>query len=172
VITLVFSGLWPESAITRLRAALADAQRAIAALLRSPAEPAAARQRTIEALTRADHFEELSRFELEMLPADVSQRAHMPGLRNVERLAAAAFVVTSDPLVRVIDVQAVSAIGDWLDGAAHATAETSTVSALPPFPATHGHAEGAMPVPSPPLLAQLATSQLRTEVEHVAATAQ
>ena len=28
VITLVFSGLWPESAITRLRARLADAQRA------------------------------------------------------------------------------------------------------------------------------------------------
>jgi multidrug resistance protein MdtO len=164
VITLVFSGLWPESAITRLRAALADAQRAIAALLRSPAEPAAARQRTVEALARADHFEELSRFELEMLPVEMRQQAHMPDLHNVERLAAAAFVVTSDPVARAVDVRAVSELGDWLEGAARATAEKRAAPALP-SPATTA-------VPLPTSLARVATSQLRTEIEHVAATAQ
>ena len=172
VITVVFSALWPESAITKLRAALADAQRAIAALLRSPAEPAAARQRTVEALTQADHFEELSRFELEMLPDDVSQQTHLPGLRNVERLAAAAFVVTSDPVARAVDVQTVSELGDWLDGAARATAERTAAPALPSSAAINGHAEGTTAVPLPTLLALVATSQLRTEIEHVAAPAQ
>lgn len=170
VITLVFSGLWPESAITRLRAALADVQRAIAALLRSPAEPAAARQRTLEALARADQFEALSRFELQMLPGD--QQAHMPGLRNVERLAAAAFVVTSEPVAHAVDVQAVSELGDWLDAAARATAESRAAPALPSPATVNGHTEDTTAVPSSTLLALLATSQLRTEIEHVAATAQ
>ena len=172
VITVVFSGLWPESAITRLRAALADAQRAIAALLRSPAEPAVARQRTIEALTRADHFQELSRFELQMLPDEMRQKARMPGLHNVDRLTAAAFVVTSDPVARAVDVRAVTELGDWLDAAARATAEGRAAPALPSPAAMSGHAEGATGVPSPTLLALAATSQLRTEIEHVAATAQ
>jgi multidrug resistance protein MdtO len=172
VITVVFSALWPESAITRLRAALADAQRAIAALLRSPAEPAAARQRTVEALAQADHFEELSRFELQMLPHEMRQHAHMPALGDVERLAAAAFVLTSSPVARAVDVQAVSKLGDWLDGAARATAEGRAAPALPSPAAMSGHAEGTTAVPIPTLLALAATSQLRTEIEHVAATAQ
>jgi multidrug resistance protein MdtO len=170
VITVVFSALWPESAMTRLRAALADAQRAIAALLRSPAEPAAARQRTVEALTRAEHFEELSRFELQMLPGD--QQAHMPGLRNMDRLAAAAFVVTSDPVARTVDVQAVSEVGDWLDAAARATAERRAPPALLSPATMNRHEEGATAVPLPTSSALVATSQLRTEIEHVAATAQ
>jgi multidrug resistance protein MdtO len=172
VITVVFSALWPESAITRLRAALADAQRAIAALLRSPPEPAPVRQRTIEALTRADHFEALSRFELQMLPREMSQQLHMPGLHNVERLAAAAFVVASDSVAHNVDVRAVSELGNWLDGAARATAESRAAPALPSPATVNENAAGTTAVPSPTLLALLATSQLRTEVEHVAATAQ
>ena len=50
-----------------LRGALADALRGIAALLRSPQSAATIRRQTIEALARADNFETLSRFELEML---------------------------------------------------------------------------------------------------------
>jgi hypothetical protein len=92
--TLVFSTLWPESAITRLRAALADAQRYTAMLLSSKMEQAANRQRTIEALTHARHFEELSRLELEVLPDGNSQRARLPDVNEIERRAAAAFVAT------------------------------------------------------------------------------
>ncbi len=172
VITLVFSGLWPESALTRLRAALADVQRAIAALLRSPADAATARQRTNEALTRAEHFEALSLFELQMLPDRTLQQAHMPGLRNVERLAAAAFVVTSAPVAHAVDTQAVSELGDWLDAAASATADNKAAPALPSPALLIAHAQGTTAAGSPTLLALQATSQLRTEVEHVAATAQ
>jgi len=87
VMTLVFSSLWPESAITRLRGALADALRGITALLRSPQNAATNRQHTVEALARADNFEALSRFEMEMLP----HQTHLPDLRVIERLAGAAF---------------------------------------------------------------------------------
>jgi multidrug resistance protein MdtO len=170
VITLVFSTLWPESAITRLRTALADAQRALAALLRAPAERAAARQRTVEALARAEQFETLSQFELSMLPGQTPPNTHMPNLHSVERLAAAAFIVTSDPLTPAADASTASQIADWLDAAGRATAEKRAAPPLPafaPLPADPG-SPGA---PSSAALARVAVSRLCTEIEHVAATA-
>ena len=158
VMTLVFSGLWPESAITRLRGALADALRGIAALLRSPQNAETNRQHTVEALARADNFEALSRFEMEMLP----KQTHLPDLRGIERLAGAAFVATSEPLSRDIDAQAVASLGDWLDQAAHATAEDSALPSV---------AEAATTAKSG-TAAQVAVSRLSIETEHVASSAQ
>jgi multidrug resistance protein MdtO len=109
VMTVVFSVLWPESALTRLRAALADVQRALAALLQGSEEPATTRQQAVEALTRADHFEALSQFELRMLPGRVSRQAQLPDLYAIERLAGATFVVTSEPLAREVDQHAIAA---------------------------------------------------------------
>jgi multidrug resistance protein MdtO len=94
VMTLVFSVLWPESAITRLRSALAGALRSIAALLKSPQDAATNRQHTVEALAQADNFQALSLFEMHMLP----RQTHLPDLHGIERLAGAAFVATSEPL--------------------------------------------------------------------------
>jgi len=156
--TLVFSGLWPESAITRLRGALADTLRGIAALVRSPQNAAMNRQQTVEALARADNFETLSRFEIEMLP----QQTHLPDLHGIERLAGAAFVATSDPLARDVDAQAATSLGDWLERAARATAEGS------PLPSV---AEDATTAESG-TAAQAAVSNLRLETEHVATSAQ
>jgi multidrug resistance protein MdtO len=157
VMTLVFSGLWPESAITRLRSALADALRGIAALLRSPQNAATNRQHALEALARADNFEALSRFEIEMLP----QQTHLPDLHDIERLAGAAFVAASDPLARDVDAQAVASLGDWLDRAAHATAESSALPSV--ADATTAESGTA---------AQAAVSKLSMEIEHLAASAQ
>jgi multidrug resistance protein MdtO len=158
VMTLVFSSLWPESAITRLRSALADALRSIAALLKSPQDAATNRQHTVEALARADNFAALSLFEMQMLP----RQAHLPDLHGIERLAGAAFVATSDPLARDVDAQAVTSLGDWLDQAARATAEGS---ALPSVAKDATSAESRT-------LAQAAVSQLSIETEHVAAPTQ
>jgi multidrug resistance protein MdtO len=158
VMTLVFSGLWPESAITRLRSALADALRSIAALLRSPQNAATNRQHTVEALARADNFEALSRFEIEMLP----RQTHLPDLHSIERLAGAAFVATSEPLARDVDVQAVASLGDWLDRAAQATAEDSALPSL---------AEAATTAKSR-TAAQAAVAKLGVETEHVATSGQ
>jgi multidrug resistance protein MdtO len=158
VMTLVFSGLWPESAITRLRGALADALRGIAALLRSPQNAVTNRQHTVEALARADNFEALRRFETEMLP----RQTHLPDLHGIERLAGAAFVATSDSLARDVDAQAVASLGDWLDRAAHATAKGSALPSV---------AEGATTAESG-TAAQAAVSKLSIETEHVATSAQ
>jgi multidrug resistance protein MdtO len=170
VITMVFSTLWPESAVTRLRTALADVQRAVAALLRSPAERAAARERTVEALARADQFESLRLFELAMLPARTAPHAHMPALHSVERLAAAAFVLTSDAVAPAVDAGTASQMADWLDAAGRATAEKQTAPPLPAFASANRESRGAAPLSA--ALARVATSQLRTEIAHVAATAQ
>jgi multidrug resistance protein MdtO len=157
VMTLVFGVLWPESAITRLRGALADALRGIAALLKSPQDAATNRQRTVEALTRADNFEALSLFEMEMLP----RQTHLPDLHSIERLAGAAFVATGEPLARDADVRAVASLGDWLDRAAHAAAEGGALPSVEdPTPAESATA------------AQVAAYKLRIETEHVAQSAQ
>lgn len=156
VMTLVFSGLWPESAITRLRGALAEALRSMAALLKSPRDVATNRQHTIEALTRADNFHAVSLFELEMLP----RQAHLPDLLRIERLAGAAFVATSEPLARDADAQAVASLGDWLDRAAHATADGEALPSL------------VQDSTAAPATVAQAISQLRIETERIAGSAQ
>jgi multidrug resistance protein MdtO len=158
VVTLVFSSLWPESAITRLRGALADALRGVAALLRSPQNAAINRQRTIEALARADNFETLSRFEIEMLP----RQMHLPDLHSVERMAAAAFIATSEPPADDVDARAVTSLVEWLDRAAQAMAEGG---ALPSVANNAAIAESES-------AAEPAISQLRVAAEQVATSAQ
>jgi multidrug resistance protein MdtO len=158
VMTLVFSTLWPESAITRLRAASADALRSIAALLRSPEKAAINRQHTVEALARADNFEALSLFEMQML----ARQTHLPDLRGIERLAGAAFVATSDPLASTIDARAVASLGDWVDQAAHATTEGE---ALPAVAAGTSAADSGT-------AAQAAVSKLRFSTGQIATSGQ
>jgi multidrug resistance protein MdtO len=126
VMTLVFSTLWPESAIGKLRGALAQSLRAIASLLRSPQNAPASRQQTIEALEQADNFETLSAFEIQMLPRQV----HLPDLHSIERLAGAAFVAASDPSAQEADARAVASLADWLDRAAQATIEGGALPAV------------------------------------------
>ena len=158
VMTVVFSSLWPESAITRLRGALADALRAVAALLRLPKNAETNRQHTIEALARADNFKALSRFEMQMLPT----QTHLPDLDSIERLAGAAFVAASEPLARDVDARAVASLGDWVDRAAQATAEDRALPSL---------AESAT-TPKSGTAAHVAVSKLSLETEHVATSAQ
>jgi len=158
VMTLVFSSLWPESAITRLRSASADALRGIAALLKSPQDAATNRQRTVVALAQADNFDALSRFEMEMLP----RQTHLPDLHGIERLAGAAFVATGEPLARDVDVPAVASLSNWLDRAAQATAEDRALPSLAEAAATGKSATAA----------QVAVSMLSLETEHVATSAQ
>jgi multidrug resistance protein MdtO len=158
VMTLVFSSLWPESAITRLRGALADALRAVAALLRLPQNAETNRQHTVEALARADNFKVLGQFEMEMLP----RQMHLPDLDSIERLAGAAFVSTSEPLARDVDAQAVASLGDWLDRAAHATAEDSVLPSIAEVATTAASGTAA----------QVAVSKLLIEAEHIALSVQ
>jgi multidrug resistance protein MdtO len=96
VITLVFTLLWPESAISRVQAALGEALAAINAVLKRSGEPAEARVRTAQALVRAHQFSLLRRFELSMLPKSARARAEVSPITDVERSAGEAFVSTYD----------------------------------------------------------------------------
>jgi multidrug resistance protein MdtO len=172
VIALVFTALWPESALTRLRAALSDTLHAIAALLRAPPERAAAKQRALDALVRADQFETLSRFELGMLPEHRASNVHLPSLRSVERLTAAAFVATSDSVGHAVDGPTASQMADWLDAAGRAAAEGKVA---PHLHLTHRSQEapvGTHEILGSSTLARIAADQLHLELARVAATAQ
>ncbi len=72
-ITLVFSSIWPESARSGMRSALAEALRGVAAVLHPADDDKEARTRTIQALVRADHFGVLSPFELHMVHAQATE---------------------------------------------------------------------------------------------------
>jgi multidrug resistance protein MdtO len=156
VMTLVFSALWPESAVTRLRKALSDALRGIAALLRSPQNTEANRHHTVEALVRAGNFEALSSFEREMLP----RQTRLPDLQSIARLAGAAFVAVNEPLARGEDVQTVASISDWLEKTAQATADGSTIPPLAKELTIAQTGTGA----------QVAVARLGLEIEHVASS--
>ena len=96
VMALVFTLLWPESAMPRLQAALQEAQAAISAVLKRTGDPRDARTRTAQALVRARHFNLVRRFELSMLPKHSRTAAAGPQVADVERSAGEAFVATYD----------------------------------------------------------------------------
>jgi multidrug resistance protein MdtO len=130
VIALVFSLMWPESARTRLHTALAEALRAIGALLKDPETARQSRQRACQALVQSNHYLEISSFELQMLPADANRDAAL--VRGIRRIAGAAFVATSDALASLSDSRQLARLGDWAQNAAELL---GLARPLPPVPA-------------------------------------
>jgi multidrug resistance protein MdtO len=166
VMAVIFSLLWPESAASGLRAALAETLRAIGAVLRRSGDAAEARTRTTQALVRADHFSLLRRFELRMLPKRSRSGAPAPGVADVERLAGAAFVATCEPLLPWSDSQSLTACGRWAEAAAQST---TAQRALPPSPIEESAIEPHSAEPAPlARAAQAAKEMLTIEIAHVA----
>jgi len=167
VITLIFSSFWPQSARSAVRAALADALRAIGNVIRRPRDAGEARMRAVQALVRADHLRTLTLFELRMLPSHVRESLNVPSIASVERLAGAAFVVTMDPISPYVGTGSTARLAAWAESAAD---NVSSGRPLPPSP-----------VPAPSSLAtaterdarvsQHAIQQLESEVQHVASAA-
>jgi multidrug resistance protein MdtO len=168
VMTLVFSLLWPESATSHLRAALAEALRAIGAVIKGADDPTGARIRTAQALVRANHFEALSSFELSMLPKDSHAMTPAPELAEINRFAGAALVATAGTLLPLQDSTSLAALARWADAAAESTASASALPQAPPAPA----ATSPAPLPSDSLaaLAQRAAEELRIEIGNVVTT--
>jgi len=95
VITLVFTLLWPESATTKLRAALSEAREAISAVLKRSGDLGEARVRAAQALVHAHLFSLIRRFELSMLPKHPAREgAQAAEVADAERSAGEAFVAT------------------------------------------------------------------------------
>jgi multidrug resistance protein MdtO len=155
VVTIIFSSFWPQSAGTGVRAALAEALRAIAVVIRRPRNAEEARTRTVQALVRADHLRTLSLFELRMLPSHVRESLNAPSVANIERLAGATFVVSTDE-ISSYSKPATAALATWAESAA------DNVSRGLPVPAS------PVPTASSPATAM---EQLESEVQHVASAA-
>ena len=95
VMAVFFSLLWPESATARLRTALAGILRKIGTLLQGQDDPQSARAGTAQALIQANHYHELSSFELNMLGARPKPGAGVDLLAATRRVTGAAFVATT-----------------------------------------------------------------------------
>jgi len=164
VTTIIFSSFWPQSARSGMRAALAEALRAIGEVIRQPRNAGKARMRTVQAMVRADHLRTLSLFELRMLPSHVRESLTVPSVANVERLAGAAFVVSSDAISRYAEPGSTTRLAEWTESAAD---NLSIGRPVPPSPVPTGSLPATAIEPNA-RLSEHAIEQLESEVQHVA----
>src|SRR3984885_5334733 len=166
-ITIIFSTFWPQSARSAIRAALADALRAIAEVIRRPRDAAVARMRAIQALVRADHLRTLTLFELRMLPSHARESHSVPSVASVERLAAAAFVLATDVISPYAETASTARLAAWAESAAD---DVSSRRSLPPSPTPSTTAPESARAPGA-RISQHAIEELESEVQHVASAA-
>jgi multidrug resistance protein MdtO len=164
VITVVFSSFWPQSARSAVRAAIADALRAIGEVIRRPRNSAEARMRAVQALVRADHLRTLTLFELRMLPSHARESLNVPSIASVERLAGTAFVLTTDAISPYAETGSTVPLAAWAESAAD---NVSRGRPVPPSPVrTTTSLESAIEPGA--RLSQHAIEGLESEVQHVA----
>jgi len=165
-ITIIFSSLWPQSARSAIRAAIADSLRAIGEVIRRPRNAGDARLRTVQALARADHLRTLTLFELRMLPSHTRESLNVPSVASVERLAGAAFVVTTDAISPYAESASTARLAAWAESAAD---NVSSGRSVLPSPAPDFLLPTA--VERDARLGQYAIEQLELEAQHVASAA-
>jgi multidrug resistance protein MdtO len=164
VITIVFSSFWPQSARSGVRAALAEALRAIGEVIRQPRSAEETRMRTVQALVRADHLHTLSLFELRMLPSHARESLSVPSVANIKRLAGAAFVVSTDAISPNAELGSTARLAEWAQSAAD---NLSGGRPLPPSPVLTTSSPATAIEPGARLSLH-AIEQLESEVQHVA----
>lgn len=129
VITIVFSVFWPQSAAARVRSAIGQALRALAALVQSPSEAPVNREKAARALVLAEHFGALRGFELQLVPGHVSAERIAFSLGDLAVLEGRVFVSSEvSPGYREEDRRV---LGGW---AKEAAAAVESESAWPPPP--------------------------------------
>jgi multidrug resistance protein MdtO len=164
VITIVFSSFWPKSARSGVRVALAEALRAIGQVISRLGSAEEARMRTVQALVRADHLRTLSLFELRMLPSHAPESLSVSSVANIERLAGAAFVVSTDAIFPFAEPGSTAGLAEWVESAAD---NLSRNSPMPPSPVPTAFSLATAIAPDA-RSAQHAIEQLKSEVRHVA----
>jgi multidrug resistance protein MdtO len=129
VITIVFSVFWPQSAATRVRSAVGQALRAVAALVQSPSDAPVNREKAARALVLAEHFGTLRGFELQLVPGHVPAEHIASSLPDLAILEGRVFVSSElSPGYREEDRRV---LGSWVNEAALAV---ESESAWPPPP--------------------------------------
>ena len=165
IITLIFSSLWPQSATSAIRAALADTLRALSELIGRPSHVEEVRLRAARALVKAEHLRASSLFELRMLPGQLNANSKVPAVADVEKLAGAAFVLASDSIARSTDP---AALAPWIYWAKAAADHLSRNEPVPAAPAPALELQPLSAADPQSLLARQALEKLALEVGHVA----
>ena len=176
LIAIVFSVLWPTSALDRARAAMARAFRTLADLMKDLVHPAIdARLTAIQALVEARRLVSIAVFEANLLPNRRYARVDACAVGRLDRLGAAAFVVAGQS--RSLDLGDVSqkldaATSSWFEGTAHGL-EVGEPAPHAPDPALMEHAQAGVPVAAAPSVRAAIEARvlLQREIEHVATAA-
>jgi hypothetical protein len=112
----------------------------------------------------------LSLFELRMLPSHAREHITAPSVASIERLAGAAFVVSTDVICRDVEPGSTAGLAEWAETAAD---NVSTGRPVPPSPLP----SSPVPTAASPAIAmepgagvcRHAIERLESEVQHVAA---
>ena len=99
-----------------------------------------------------------------MLPSHVRESLSVPPVANVERLAGAAFVVSTDAISRHTELGSTARLADWTESAAD---NVSKGRPVPPCPVPTASSPATAMEPDA-RLSQHAIEQLESEVRHVA----
>jgi multidrug resistance protein MdtO len=173
LIAVVFTTMWPKSALERAREVLAQALAALGDLVRNAVNPRVdARLNAVQKLAEARHLVSIAMFEGHLLQrGDRRKSFEETTVQSVDRLAAAAFVVAAQPVREDIGAAARAqdaAAGQWF-------ADTAQRVALrqgpPPPPRSGATAQAVLSPAAPPSVraAVDARTLLQREIEHVAA---
>jgi multidrug resistance protein MdtO len=165
LMTIVFSTMWPISALDRARQLLAQALAALGELVRSATQPLVdarltAVQTAVQRVVQARHFVSIAAFETHLLQR-VRQRETFEesAVRTLDRLAGAAFVVAAQP--NRSDIGDAARLQDERAAAWFSDAARSFAAGEPP-PAPVHESELADP---PPASSDAAPSLVRPALE-------
>jgi multidrug resistance protein MdtO len=174
LMTIVFSTMWPVSALDRARQMVAQAMGALGELVRNATQPLVdARLNAVQSVVQARHFVSIAAFETHLLQrADHPESFEETAVRDLDRLAAAAFVVAAQPgqadldeAARLHDARA----SKWFADTAHRFAAGQAPPAPPDQTALVVARAGlSASAPSPVRASLEARVFLQREMEHVA----
>jgi multidrug resistance protein MdtO len=174
LIAIVFSTMWPKSALERAREVLAEALAALGDLVRNTGSPrVASRLTAVQKVVEAKHLVSIAMFEGHLLERrDGRTSLEETALKSVNRLAAATFVVAAQPLredIRMVARAQDEAAGQWFADTSQRIVKQEAPP--PPPPRLETHAQTAHTATSHSSRAALdAREFLQREIEHVAAT--
>jgi multidrug resistance protein MdtO len=173
LIAIVFSTMWPKSALESAREAIAHALAALGDLVRSAGKPRVdARLTAIQKVAEARHLVSIAMFEAHLLERGPrTESDEEAAVKSVDRLAAATFVVAAQPPGEEIGAAAQAqdaAAAQWFADAAQRIAAREPP---PPPPRSVVVAQAVVPPAVPSLRAATdARAFLQREIEHAAAT--
>ena len=176
LMSIVFSVVWPISALDRARAAIAQALRALGNLMRDAVHPQTnVRLAAVQRLTEARHFTSVAAFEMKLLQGRARRDSFEEmAIAQLDRLATAVFVVAGqsggEHISETSRMQD-AATSAWFADAAERFAAAHSAPAAP-GPASVAEAQAVPPGVDQSSLRSAIEARvlLQREIEHVAAT--